>query len=100
MGLHGDEEDMSALGMAPDCMRPSTSCSISPTHSPTQDDKPIDHLMTSDASGISYEKEINLLMKQISANSIDNYSRTLFPVGYGIFNLIYWFYYLYMDKNW
>ena len=39
-------------------------------------------------------------MKKISANAIDNHSRTIFPVAYAIFNVVYWFYYLYPNNNW
>lgn len=104
MGMHADEDDMMALGMAPTgngtsgCNAP-PSTSGSPANSPYREDKPIDQLLTEDTSGTSYDKEINVLMKKVSANAIDNHSRTLFPIGFAIFNLVYWFYYLYMDKN-
>lgn len=101
MGVHADEEDMVALGMIPEGNGTTGSASHSgtPINSPHRDDKLLDQMMLDDSTGLNYQKEINLLMKKISANAIDNHSRTIFPVAYAIFNVVYWFYYLYPNNN-
>ena len=100
--MHADEEDLVALGMNPGDFGgsvPASTYSGSPDASPYSEDRTAEQLLKEDSSSGSYEKEIKLLMKKVSANAIDYHSRTIFPVCFALFNIAYWFYYLYLDKN-
>ena len=101
--MHADEEDLVALGMNPGDLGGSTAPSTysgSPDTTPYNEERTAEQqLLKEDAASGSYEKEIKLLMKKVSANAIDNHSRTIFPVCFAVFNIVYWFYYLYLDKN-
>ena len=100
--MHADEEDLVALGMNPGYFGGSAHSSTysgSPDTSPCNDDPTAEKLLKDDLGPVNYEKEIKLLMKKVSANAIDHHSRTIFPVCFAVFNVVYWFYYLYLDKN-
>ena len=101
--MHADEEDLVALGMNPGEFggsAPASTHSSSPDTSPVYNEHRIaEQLLKEDPGPSNYEKEIKLLMKKVSANAIDYHSRTIFPVCFAVFNIIYWFYYLYLDKN-
>ena len=99
--MHADEEDLMALGMSPGEFgsAPTSTYSGSADTSPCNEDRIAEQLLKEDAGPSNYEKEIKLLMKKVSANAIDYHSRTIFLVCFAVFNIIYWFYYLYLDKN-
>ncbi|XP_028408037.1 glycine receptor subunit alpha-4-like [Dendronephthya gigantea] len=83
LGMHADDEDLVALGMNPGDLGgsvPASTYSGSPDASPYNEDRTAEQLLKEESFSGSYEKEIKLLMKKVSANAIDYHSRTIFPV--------------------